>query len=68
MIRCKRCKRFTRNNVALRSSEHIKSAHGDSSRCGPTVEVDFDAWEDWGWTDADEDAFFEALKEVVNDA
>jgi hypothetical protein len=62
VIRCAACKRFTRNNVALRNCEQIKSAHGDCSRCGPKVPVQFDAWEDWGWSDADEDAFFEKLE------
>jgi hypothetical protein len=61
VIRCKKCKRFTRNNVALRGLESIKSARGDCSRCGPEVEVNFDAWEDWGWSDEDEDEFFDKV-------
>jgi hypothetical protein len=25
------------------------------------VEVNFDAWEDWGWSDEDEDEFFDKV-------
>jgi hypothetical protein len=57
VIRCRGCARFTRNNVALRGFDQIRSAYGDCSRCGPRVEVRFDAWEDWGWSEEDEDAF-----------
>jgi hypothetical protein len=61
VIRCSSCKRFTRNNVATVGFDTIKAAHGDCSRCGPKVEVDFDAWEDWGWSEEDERAMEDRL-------
>ncbi|MGH3966507.1 MAG: hypothetical protein ACRDRY_25260 [Pseudonocardiaceae bacterium] len=61
MIRCKKCKRFTNNNIALRGFDAIKDAHGDCARHGPGVPVEFDAWEDWGWSDEDDRRFEEQL-------
>lgn len=61
MIRCASCKRFTSNNVALRGFDEIKSAHGDCKRCGPNVPLDWEYWEDWGWSDDEETAFQDRL-------
>jgi hypothetical protein len=54
MIRCKKCKRFTRNNRCdVRSTsigEHVANERGDCSRCGQRVRVESEGWEDWfGW-------------------
>lgn len=53
MIRCADCKAFTKNNVALRGFDDIKSATGDCWRHGQGVPVVWEAWEDWGWSDDD---------------
>lgn len=61
MIHCVKCKRFTKNNIALRGLDSIKDAHGDCARCGLGVKVEFDAWEDWGWSEEDDREFEERL-------
>lgn len=58
MIRCKTCKRFTRNNVATVETfdgepERIIDQRGDCSRCGPGVKLESEGWEDWfGWPES----------------
>lgn len=61
MIKCAECKAFTSNNRALRGFDDIKSATGDCWRHGKQVPVVWDDWEDWGWSEEDEDRFAAAL-------
>lgn len=65
MIRCGECKAFTKNNKALRGFDDIKSATGDCWRHGEQVPVIWEAWEDWGWSDEDEERITDELVALV---
>jgi hypothetical protein len=67
VIRCAKCKAFTSNNVALRGFDDIKSATGDCWRHGRGVEVIWEAWEDWGWSEEDERRHEDKLIALIED-